>query len=148
MPILHTIGYGGRKPSELIDALNEYQINWVVDVRLTQGAYLQVFNAGANMRGLLRPSIGYLWLPELGNMYGYGKGLEIYHKWICEREHGWKVLKSLTDRLQLITCSRICLLCAELKPQDCHRAIIATEAVNLLNPIRVTQTKWEVVHIE
>jgi len=31
---LYTIGYGGRKPSELIEALNEYEIHWVITAKL------------------------------------------------------------------------------------------------------------------
>lgn len=150
MPVLYSIGYGGRKPSELIEALNEYQIHWVVDVRLMPRAFIEYFCAGEGMRNLLEPAIGYRWMQELGNVFRddpQWKG-KYTHRLYRNGDIAYKALKLLVDKLEFVSWTRVCLLCAERKAQECHRSIVAKAAVSELNSMKHTQTKWEVIHIE
>jgi uncharacterized protein (DUF488 family) len=120
-----TIGYGGRAPDEFAQLLAKHGIKTVVDVRLrpdkaAMGSYAKAKDAGKGIAGLLaRAGIGYVSLPELGNVF-----LE-YDDWPARYE---KFLAAagplLFDRLAGVT-GPVCLMCAEKRVCECHRRHVA-----------------------
>lgn len=120
-----TIGYGGRVPDEFAKLLAGYGVKTVVDVRLrpdksAMGSYSKAKDADKGISGLLaRAGIGYVSLPELGNMF-----ME-YDDWPARYE---KFLDTagplLFDRLAPVI-GPVCLLCAEKKISECHRRHVA-----------------------
>lgn len=120
-----TIGYGGRTPDEFANLLAAHGVKTVVDVRLrpdksAMGSYAKAKDAEKGISGLLaRAGIGYVSLPELGNMF-----ME-YDDWPARYE---KFLDTagplLFDRLAPVP-GPICLMCAEKKATECHRRHIA-----------------------
>jgi uncharacterized protein (DUF488 family) len=124
-PLGFTMGYGGRYPSEFIQLLVRHGVQTVVDVRLrpdkaAMGAYAKAKDSNKGIAGLLaRAGIGYVSLPELGNLF-----LD-YDDWPTRYEQFLTAAGSfLFDRLSGIP-GPICLLCAEKRIADCHRRHIA-----------------------
>ena len=122
---LFTIGYGGAMPQAFTDCLRKAGVQTVVDVRLrpdraSMGAYVKAKTGDKGIERLLgEAGIGYRSLPELGNVF-----LD-YDDW---RERYTALLARAGDLLvsRLVeVCGPICLLCAERRPEECHRMLIA-----------------------
>jgi uncharacterized protein (DUF488 family) len=122
---LYTLGYGSRSKDECVALLRERSIRTVVDVRLrpdraSMGVWVK---AGTPDKGVERwlgdAGIGYRSLVELGNLF-----LD-FDDW---RERYRRLLEGagelLTERLRSVN-GPICLLCAEKRPEECHRTLIA-----------------------
>lgn len=120
-----TLGYGGRKPAELLEILRTAGIKTLVDVRLMpQRAYLGVFsrqkNPASGIEGLLgREGIAYLSLENLGNPFReHDDWRERYARFLEER--GAELVLPLRE-----VAPPFALLCAEKKVGDCHREQLA-----------------------
>ena len=120
-----TIGYGGRLPTEFAAMLAKAGVKSVVDVRLrpdraAMGSFAKAKDTDKGIAGLLaRVGIGYISLPELGNLFrAYADWPERYAKFL---EAAGPLL---FDRLVEVT-PPLCLLCAEKKVSECHRRHIA-----------------------
>ena len=121
----YTIGYGGRKPDELIQLLQANNIKAIVDVRLrpdraSMGSFKK---AKTNDKGIERilteVGIKYYSLIELGNIFlEYPNWRSAYAKLLQQTGY------SLFSRLENIPLP-FCLLCAEKKVADCHREQIS-----------------------
>lgn len=121
----HTIGYGGRPPTEFIRLLTEAGVRTVADVRLrpdrsSMGSYKFTGKPYTGIEKLLADAgIGYASLPELGNLFlGFDDSLTRYAAFF-ER-----AADLLVGRL-LELPQPFCLLCAEKKVDECHRRAIA-----------------------
>ena len=122
---LFTIGYGGREPAEFVSMLSEAGVRIVADVRLrpdraAMGAYARAKTPDRGIQRLLgEAGIGYVSLIELGNVF-----MEM-DDW---RDRYRRLLDGsgdlLTERL-LGLPGPVCLMCAERRPEDCHRLLIA-----------------------
>ncbi len=70
-----TVGYGGRVPAEFAHLLAKAGVRTIVDVRLrpdkaSMGSFARAKDADKGIAGLLaRAGIGYVSLPELGNVF-------------------------------------------------------------------------------
>jgi uncharacterized protein (DUF488 family) len=127
---LFTIGYGGVAPQAFTGCLVKAGVRTVVDVRLrpdraSMGTYVKAKASDKGIERLLREAgIGYRSLPELGNVF-----LD------CDdwRERYTALLARagdlLVSRLAEVP-GPICLLCAERRPEDCHRTLIAEYLVS------------------
>ena len=134
-----TIGYGGRKPQEFLDLLNQRGVKVVIDVRLrpdhaSMGSYARAKSADKGIQGLLDTvGIEYLSILELGNIFlEYGDWRERY------RDLLGRAGDLLTQRLKNVP-SPFCLMCAERAPAECHRSLIAEY---------LASKGYEVEHIE
>lgn len=134
-----TIGYGGRSPTELLERLGAHGVRTIVDVRLRPdrahlGSFARSAEPGRGIEGWLEPAgILYRARIDLGNLFR-------------ERED-WRApyarLLAVAGDLLLEGLDElpgpICLLCAEKRPADCHRSLIADALVG---------RGHEVLHIE
>ena len=140
MTAAFTIGYGGRTPDDFARLLAERGIATVVDVRLrpdraSMGSYALAKDADKGIAGLLgRAGVGYVSLPELGNLFlGYPDSLARYAAFV-ERAG-----PLLLDRLADVP-GPVCLLCAEKRVAECHRLAIADHLARTRG--------WAFTHIE
>jgi uncharacterized protein (DUF488 family) len=125
MTSIYTIGYGGRKPEELLQRLKEKEIRAVADVRLrpdrsSMGIYAKSKDPAKGIEGLLaKEGIQYVSLVELGNVFLDSED------WM-DRYTRLLLLAGdlLTLRLRDIP-TPYCLLCAEKSAVQCHRKLIA-----------------------
>lgn len=126
MTAAFTVGYGGRKPDDFVKLLADSGVKTVVDVRLrpdraSMGSYAKAKEPDRGLAGLLgRAGIGYVSLPELGNLF-----LE-YDDWMTR--YGDFLERAgplLFDRLTADVPGPVCLLCAEKRVAECHRRHLA-----------------------
>jgi uncharacterized protein (DUF488 family) len=136
----YTIGYGGRAPAELAELLVQHGVKVVADVRIhpdraSMGAYVKAKSSGKGIEKLLgERGIAYRSILELGNLF---RDLD-----------DWRApYRALFDRSGDLLVGRLedlpepfCLMCAEKRPADCHRLVIAD--------FLVLTRGWTVQHIE
>jgi uncharacterized protein (DUF488 family) len=136
---LFTIGYGGRSPTEFVQLLARHGVRTVADVRLFPNHAYMAFFAKAKSpdkgieRILREAGIGYVPLTELGNPFKDEPDWpEQYRNLLAESG------ETLIEPLLLVP-RPFCLLCAEKKPEQCHRKLIADY---------LQARGWEVHHIQ
>ena len=121
----YTIGYGGRKPEELLLNLKMHGIQTIVDVRLhperaSMGIYKMAKDHNKGIQGLLQQNgIDYIWLVELGNIFLGDTNWETRYRELLNRDGD-----SMVSRLKEVE-PPFCLLCAEKNVDRCHRRLIA-----------------------
>lgn len=120
-----TIGYGGRSPTEFLSLLTNAGVKTLVDVRLrpdkaSMGSYAKARTADKGIEALLsQKGIGYLSLPELGNVFLGDSDWPNLYRELIERAGDL-----LTRRLKDVP-EPFCLMCAEKRVDECHRKIVA-----------------------
>lgn len=135
-----TIGYGGRVPEEFATLLAAKRIATVVDVRIRPdkaalGSYVRAKDPNKGIAGLLaRHGVGYVSLPELGNLFLDCDDWQARYPRFLEAAG-----PLLFDRLAGVP-GPICLLCAEKKVCECHR-------LNLADYLERT-AGWRFTHLE
>jgi uncharacterized protein (DUF488 family) len=124
-PAAFTAGYGGRVPDEFAKLLAAHGVKTVVDVRLrpdkaAMGSFAKAKDADKGIAGLLaRTGIGYVSLPELGNLFlEYDDWVERYERFLAAAG------PLLFDRLADVP-GPVCLMCAEKRVSECHRRHVA-----------------------
>ena len=125
MPV-YTIGYGGRRPEELLSLLRDSGVRTVVDVRLrpdraSMGTWTKANTPDKGIeRVLTSAGIAYRSLPELGNVFMDDPNWRARYEALLEAAG-----HLLIERLEGVA-EPYCLLCAEKKSADCHRRLIAS----------------------
>ena len=122
---IYTIGYGGRRPEELVELLRQRHVRTVCDVRLrpdrsSMGTFTLAKSPDKGIVRLLSAAgIGYLSLVELGNVFGQADGWKDRYRRLLDLAGDL-----LVGRLQSAE-PPVALMCAEKRPEDCHRKILA-----------------------
>jgi len=113
---LYTVGHGARSAGELIAILREAGIETLVDVR--------AFPASKRNPQFAREPLAAA-LEDAGIRYDWqGKALGGYRK-VPYAEHMKNALFRDTAAAVAARSGRVCLMCAESNPDDCHRSSIA-----------------------
>lgn len=108
---IKTIGYGGKKPDDFFNELEELEPSIVIDVRENPySAYLAVYTHSQLTKRL---GSKYTWIKELGNK------TRMMPPTLVDEEAGLEKLRVLA-----MTHQRIVLLCAEKRESDCHRGYV------------------------
>ena len=120
-----TIGYGGRKPEDLIDLLKGNGIQTVVDVRFrpdkaSMGTYAKAKDSNKGIQSLLTSAdILYFSFVELGNIFRDFDDWPKRYLYLLD-----KAGELLIERLSKVP-QPFCLMCAEKDASECHRTLIA-----------------------
>ena|SRR5256885_2081267 len=133
---LVSIGYGGRRPSDLLQLLLQEGVHVLVDVRLSPRTRIPGFSGSALANALRAAGIEYRHEPQLGNPVenqeplrsGSSAARSTFQR-LLESE-GRGALHALTIEA---ASHRVAVLCAERDSNRCHRQVIV-ESVTGLNP--------------
>ncbi len=157
-PTIWTIGHSRHELEELLNLINKFKIEVIVDVRTTPMSKMTPqFNEGNLHKFLVSKNIKYLPMgKELGGRpdpdYMYDeKGKVLYNK-LAESDF----FKSGISRiLKGINNNRIALLCSEGKPEGCHRHLLIGKVlhesqINVVNiyPDGSFKTYLELINID
>lgn len=116
MATLYTVGHGARSAGELIAILREAGIETLVDVRAFPASKRNPQFARAPLAAALQDAaIRYDWQGKA--LGGYRKG--------PYAEHMKTALFRGAAAAVAARSARVCLMCAESNPDDCHRSHIA-----------------------
>ncbi len=140
---IFTIGYGGRKIEAFIELLMRFDIRTLVDIRSNPYSRFQpAYRKQAFSEYLTQAGIHYIFMGEaLGGRPKdpacYTDGKVDYKK--LQQQPGYQT--GITRLLHMAEESaRLCLLCAEARPQECHR----TRLVG----VTLAASGIEVIHID
>jgi uncharacterized protein (DUF488 family) len=131
-PVLFTIGHSTRPVDELIALLAENGIALLVDIRRFPGSRRHPqYGSAALERALAAAGIAYRWMEPLGGRRTRRK----------DTPHtGWQVaafagyadhmetpafVAAATELLAEAAARRTAILCAEARPEQCHRRLVA-----------------------
>ncbi len=141
-PIL-TVGYGQRSVTDVIELVRRHIVNFVIDVRTSPASKFQPeFNRESLQSRLQEAGIRYVFMGDsLGGRPSdptcYLDG-HVMYELVRQRDFfkaGLERLRNASDGGH-----RVCLLCAEAKPEDCHRSKLIGAALEELG--------FEVQHID
>jgi uncharacterized protein (DUF488 family) len=131
MPSLFTIGYEQAPLSDVIDALQRAKVKILVDTRAVAASRRAGFSKKALSAALDEAGIAYLHFQKLGTPSegreaaragNYQKLWKIYGRHITTKP----AQEELAELNKLVTGrKKVCLLCYERKPEECHRSKIA-----------------------
>jgi len=124
--MLFSIGYHGLTPPQLIDALQEYEIELLVDVRSRPHGRTVAFNQNAIAPILEANEIKYLWR---------GKFLGGFSEITDE---------ALEHLIELQEGKNTCIMCLEAIPENCHRFYEIGQRLLLNNAIKIRHIRVKV----
>ena len=130
-----TIGYERATPASLLASLCAAGVTLLVDVRALANSRKPGFAKGALSTALEGAGIGYLHLRELGTP-AEGRAAvrsgrpEAMRRIFAAHLAGTEAQAALARLSGLARRERVCLLCLEDDPRECHRTLVA-EAVGL-----------------
>ncbi len=138
--MIYTIGYAGVDNDRFIQILKQKRISFLIDVRsLPKSRYFYQFNDNLLGKTLADSDIKYEnWKSEFGarqdNSEFYTDNILDYEKFAKspQFQDGISKIKQLERQGE-----NICLMCAEIDPVNCHRAILCGKEI-FANGMNVT----------
>ena len=131
MQPLFTIGYEQAKPAAVLRELKRAKVKLVVDTRAVAASRRPGFSKRALAAGLDEAGIAYLHLQKLGTPAAgrqAARAGDFDTLWRIYDKHikGAAAQAELAELIALIKAGqRVCLLCYERDPNECHRSRIA-----------------------
>jgi len=126
MPKIFTIGFSGKSPDVFMGVLNAVRVRAVWDIRLWRTSTHVPFYSGDNLATVLGPRYEYHpeFAPSTEILAGYKNGRITWPDY--ERMyHELLVSRNPTVGIEPDALDRICLLCTEKSPLQCHRRLAA-----------------------
>jgi len=126
-----TIGYRRRSLASFVCALQEHDVDVLVDVRLRNTSHLAGYTKRDDLRFLLTQGFGidYEHRPDLAPTDEILERFKQDEDWVAYEEAFTPLLMErdaqAVGRSLLATYNRPCLLCAEETPERCHRRLVA-----------------------
>ncbi|NJN81913.1 MAG: DUF488 domain-containing protein [Caldilineaceae bacterium] len=140
---IHTIGYGGRTMDEFLAVLQQYAVDYLIDVRTSPySRYKPEFSRAVLEKALASHKIRYVYMGDLlGGMpadpdcFTDGKVDYAKIRQTTPYLNGIERLRHAHDQ-----CLHVVLMCSEGKPEQCHRSKLIGESL--------TQKDIPVLHID
>ena len=140
---IYTIGYGSRSIAEFVEVLQRYEIAYLIDVRsVPHSGYKPEFSKKPLANELEQHGIRYVYMGDLlggkpDDESCYVNGIVDYEK-VKETEFYQRGIERL--RTAFSQQHRVALMCAEEKPEHCHRTKLVSTTL--------TTQDLPVVHID
>jgi uncharacterized protein (DUF488 family) len=127
---LFTIGYEGLVQDQLLDVLVGNGVHTVLDVRAVPlsrkaGFSKTVLGASLSARGITYLHDRRLGTPKAGRQAARRGRSAVMHEIFEAHMLTEPAQEGLAEAIGLARKARICLLCFERAPHDCHRSIVA-----------------------
>ncbi|MDR1917500.1 MAG: DUF488 domain-containing protein [Christensenellaceae bacterium] len=136
MQKVYTIGYAGITPQKFLEVLKENEVTLLIDVRsMPKSRYFANFNDNVLLKELPKHNIKYENWQEFG-----ARQLNFNYDTIANSEP----FKKAINRVKAST-DTICLMCAEIDPINCHRAILAGRYLDNLTNI-IAKRNGEIIY--
>jgi uncharacterized protein (DUF488 family) len=130
---LFTLGYQKRGLQEFVDILREVSIDVLIDVRETAWSRKRGFSRPTLPRALEAAGIEYLHLRSAGSprelrakAQSHEESLTLYRDYLARHTTLVDEFDALVAGLH-VQGKRVCIMCYERHPDDCHRSILAAE---------------------
>ena len=129
---IYTIGFTQKSAEAFFTLLAQHEITLLADIRLRPGGQLSGFSKGSDLAYFLdRLCNGcrYLHMPLLAPTKDILDGYRRDDDWAryARRFHSLMDERSIPQALDkaLFTDYRVCMLCSEATPEQCHRRLVA-----------------------
>lgn len=126
---LFTVGYQGRTVEELIDVLKRADVELVLDVRAVAWSRRGAFSRVPLSRELESAGIAYRHERMFGARRDPRTAFATTGDWEAYTRAYREVLRSQENLLEVTRAElegrRVCLLCLEVDPRQCHRSLLA-----------------------
>lgn len=133
---LYTIGYAGYTVETLIQTLHAKHIAILLDIRMTPISRKKGFSKTALSQAIESAGITYCHLRTLGSpkelrqrLYAEGNYEAFFDDF---RAYLSLHAESLQHVAKLASAQRVCLMCVEQYPDECHRSIVAEAVVETI----------------
>jgi len=129
---IYTIGHSNIEPGEFIKRVKQFNVELLIDVRSKPySQYVPYFNKDKIGHLCKNNGIKYLFL---GNLLGgkpeddsvTDKRTKINYDLLAEKDY---FLSGIDRLLDLANKYRICLMCSEAPPDECHRSLLIGPAL-------------------
>ena len=143
MSMVYTIGYQGKALAKFVGQLCQSNVDAVIDVRLRNTSQLAGYTKRDNLAFLLKEGFGiaYEHHPELAPDEGILDAYKADHDWAAYEAHFLPLMRERgaedVGSLILARFRAPCLLCAEAKPDQCHRRLVAEHWAERLPDVSV-----------
>jgi uncharacterized protein (DUF488 family) len=134
--VLYTIGYAGHTIDSFIQALRAQRISVLLDVRLTPISRKKGFSKHALHNALDGAGITYHHFSALGSpkklrqdLYADGDYEAFFASF---RDYLRCHEKTVFRAAELAEAGKVCLMCVEKHPDECHRSVVADAIVGAL----------------
>ncbi|MDI3503872.1 MAG: hypothetical protein PWP64_808 [Candidatus Cloacimonadota bacterium] len=145
---LYTIGFSSKSAQQFFELLQQHKIKTLWDIRLNNKSQLAAFTKNPDLPYFLTQiaAIGYRHYPELA------PDAELLNLWRAKQitweayQEDFSALMQKRDSNAFLkkqwrqSPKPICLLCSEVTPEYCHRALVALQ-------IQQIYPKTEVIHL-
>lgn len=140
---IYTIGYGGRLINDFIGLLKEYKIEYLIDVRSKPYSKFKPEYSKDPLNAVLKNNgIRYVFMGDL--LGGQPQDPTCYTEGNADYDKiaGKDFFQNGTYRLEtaLDKQCKVCIMCSELKPHECHRSKLIGKALD--------KKKIEMLHID
>lgn len=126
---LFTAGYQGRDISEFVDLLEDQDVEVLADVRESPNSRKPGFSKHQLSDALRSRGIDYVHIQDLGNpdeiRYSDASTDEILEMYAEHMEERWDEV--LPEVSEMAAERRVCLMCYERSPEECHRTVVAEQ---------------------
>lgn len=140
--LLFTIGYSGYTVDSFIDTLRAQDVSMLLDVRMTPISRKRGFSKSALRVALAHAGIAYQHARTLGSPAELRRELHMNRDYdaffAAYREYLNQQTPSVNEAAELVAAERVCLMCVEQHPHECHRSVVADAiAVSLGSKLNV-----------
>ena len=137
---IFTVGFTQKSAESFFTLLTENSITLLADIRLRPGGQLSGFAKGSDLSyflGRLCNGCAYVHLPLLAPTPAILDGYRSDHDWA---RYELRFAALMNDRdvphtldRTLFELNRVCLLCSEATPDQCHRRLVAKRLADAWN---------------